>query len=196
MKEQNPVLTFGAQNGAEAVVDLVTWDGAPAIRKIRAPKMYRNPKLDQSLRSRRTKQEVVILHATKRARVHCPKVLFVDPDKCEIIMEYIQGTHLKDIAKDPLYHKISKALYLELGKAIASLHKSKIVHGDLTTKNIFLKERKIQLIDFGLSFFTERIEDQADDLHLLKQALKSTNSPSTSANAFSTVMQGYEMEVG
>ena len=38
---------------------------------------------------------------------------------------------------------------------------------------MILKDNKIYLIDFGLGFFSSKIEDKAVDLHLLKQALES-----------------------
>ena len=40
---------------------------------------------------------------------------------------------------------------------------------------MIIKENKIYFIDFGLSFFSSRIEDRAVDLHLVKEALQSTH---------------------
>ncbi len=193
---QSEAHSFQPKNGAEAKVYLAMWHGEPAVRKIRESKIYRNPSLDQSLRSKRTKQETVVLHSAKLGGVLCPKVMFADPERCEIVMEYIRGTHMKEIAQDPQCQKDPRKLYLETGKTIARLHECKIAHGDLTTKNILIKEGKIHLIDFGLSFFSERIEDQAEDLHLLKQALVSMNPPSASTIAFSEVMRGYAIKAG
>ncbi|MEM4719744.1 MAG: phosphotransferase, partial [Candidatus Pacearchaeota archaeon] len=59
-----------------------------------------------------------------------------------------------------------------VGQIIAKLHKEDIIHDDLTTSNMILKEDKIYVIDFGLSFISKRIEDKAVDLHLIKQSLE------------------------
>jgi TP53 regulating kinase-like protein len=42
----------------------------------------------------------------------------------------------------------------------------------LTTSNIILN-KETYFIDFGLSFFSEKAEDRAVDLHLLKEGLES-----------------------
>jgi len=52
------------------------------------------------------------------------------------------------------------------------LHNHLIIHGDLTTSNMILN-KEIYFIDFGLSFFSEKAEDKAVDLHLLKEGLES-----------------------
>jgi Kae1-associated kinase Bud32 len=40
---------------------------------------------------------------------------------------------------------------------------------------MMLKDGEIYFIDFGLGFKSQRIEDKASDLYLLKQALESTH---------------------
>ena len=37
-------------------------------------------------------------------------------------------------------------------------------------------DKEVYFIDFGLSFFSHKIEDKAVDLHLLKEALESKHS--------------------
>ena len=63
----------------------------------------------------------------------------------------------------------------EIGEKVAILHNNQIIHGDLTTSNMILN-KEIYFIDFGLSFFSRKIEDKAVDLHLLKEALESKHS--------------------
>ena len=60
----------------------------------------------------------------------------------------------------------------KLGKQVALMHKNDIIHSDLTTSNIILKDNQVYLIDFGLGYFSKKIEDKAVDLHLIKQALE------------------------
>ena len=66
------------------------------------------------------------------------------------------------------YEKFSKLI----GEQVAKLHSNGIIHADLTTSNMLYAD-KLYFIDFGLSFFSDKIEDKAVDLHLLKQALES-----------------------
>lgn len=39
-----------------------------------------------------------------------------------------------------------------MGFLIFRLHQQGIIHGDLTTSNMILKDNKLYLIDFGLSY--------------------------------------------
>ena len=80
----------------------------------------------------------------------------------------------------------------ELGKKIAILHNNNIIHGDLTTSN-FIYNDKIYFIDFGLSFETDKVEDRAVDLHLLKQALESKHYQIWE-ECFKEALKAYEKE--
>jgi TP53 regulating kinase-like protein len=64
---------------------------------------------------------------------------------------------------------------VEIGKITATLHKSGIVHGDLTTSNFISSQNKIYAIDFGLAQKSIRVEDHAVDLRLLKEILGSAH---------------------
>jgi len=75
------------------------------------------------------------------------------------------------------------------------LHKGGIVHGDLTTSNMILKEGKVYFIDFGLSEESEEIEKQGIDIHLLRQALESTHFD-ISNELFEIILEGYSMILG
>ncbi len=174
--------------GAEARIELVEWYGEPAIRKIRIPKSYREHGLDKKLRTRRTKEETEILSATKIADVDVPEVFFADPRSSEIIMEYVDGTLLKDIHE----RKTAKEVYTKLGTYAAKLHSNGIIHGDLTTKNVIHSSGRTVLLDFGLAFVSDRIEDMAEDVHLLKQAIKSAGS--NQIRNFDYFLEGYGAE--
>ena len=133
--------------------------------KDRVKKLYRIDDLDKKLRKRRTKKEARILDKLRYTEF-TPKIVANDEQK--IIMEFIDGVTLRDYLNKKNY----KQLMQELGKKIAILHKYGIIHGDLTTSNFVFKD-KIYFIDFGLSFESQKVEDKAVDLHLLKQALES-----------------------
>ena len=51
--------------------------------------------------------------------------------------------------------------------------------------------KEIYFIDFGLSFFSQKIEDKAVDLHLLKQALESKHYKIWE-KCFKEVLEGYK----
>ena len=78
----------------------------------------------------------------------------------------------------------------EIGRKVGILHQNEIIHGDLTTSNMILGS-EIYFIDFGLSFFSTKIEDMAVDLHLLKQALESKHYE-IFEKCFSAVLSGYD----
>lgn len=75
-----------------------------------------------------------------------------------------------------------------LGLLVARLHSKNIVHGDLTTSNILLKnisdakwsEDKVQnhfvMIDFGLARIDSTVEDKAVDIYVLERSLISAHS--------------------
>ena len=87
----------------------------------------------------------------------------------------------------------------KIGEAIARLHDVSIIHGDLTTSNLFLVENALEeppqskklcledmetynfdvyLIDFGLGFHSEKPNDKATDLYVLERAFLSTHPDS------------------
>ena len=137
------------------------------VVKDRITKKYRIPEIDNRIRGFRTRMEAKVISKLSDAGVPVPKLIDSD-DKERIVIEYIDGTKLRDVLDKKNYEKLMK----ELGEDIALLHNNDIIHGDLTTSNFIFKD-KIYFIDFGLSFFSHKIEDKAVDLHLLKQALES-----------------------
>ncbi len=153
------------------------------IIKERIPKGYRIKELDDELRKKRTRMELRILKKASQI-INVPKV--IDSDDFTIVMEYIDGKKLRDVLNRENYKK----LMIEVGKIVAELHNSNIIHQDLTTSNMILKDGKIYLIDFGLSFISQRIEDKGVDLHLLKEALESKHFELK--DAFDYFLEGYK----
>ncbi|HDD05062.1 MAG TPA: Kae1-associated serine/threonine protein kinase [Candidatus Aenigmarchaeota archaeon] len=151
--------------GAEAI--LLKKDGKVVKRRVR--KGYRIRKLDLYLRRFRTKREEKILRKAREVGVPTPKVL--STSKYELVMEFIEGSLLKDVL-DGMKKNERKRIMREIGRSIKKLHDANIIHGDLTTSNMILKD-KVYFIDFGLGFFSTRIEDKAVDLFLFKKALES-----------------------
>jgi TP53 regulating kinase-like protein len=160
------------QRGAEAILYLEEMDGRKVLVKDRLPKGYRIRQLDERLRTQRTRREESLLLKAKRAGVSAPGVLEVGESR--IVMEWIQGSKIKDaLNRMPKNKRVQ--IYRLIGESIGKLHSAGIVHGDLTTSNMIFKDDRLYIIDFGLGKISSKIEDQAVDLYLLYEALKSTH---------------------
>jgi Kae1-associated kinase Bud32 len=169
--------------GAEADIYCTRWYGSKAISKVRPEKSYRQKVLDFEIRRYRTIHEAAMLSNAKDKGIRTPFVYFVDPVATEIVMEYIDGESLKE--------KITLDLVLKMGKCTGLLHLNNIIHNDLTTSNfINSKKDEIVMLDFGLAFFSERLEDKAVDIRLIKEVFYSSYV-SISVAAFSEFIAGY-----
>jgi Kae1-associated kinase Bud32 len=168
--------------GAEAVL----YRKDNKIIKERVKKNYRISIIDDSLRKFRTRREAKFI---EKLPVPGPKLISVDDKKMIIEMDFIDGPKVRDILDSNL------ELCKEIGKKVAVLHNNNMIHGDLTTSNMILKKKdeQIYFIDFGLSFFSHKIEDKAVDLHLLKQALESKHYK-VFEKAFKLILEGYKKE--
>ena len=151
--------------GAESNIYLTKWYNKKAISKIRIPKIYRHRVLDDDLRRRRTISESKMITLAKEFGLRTPYIYFVDPFRAEIVMEYISGTRASKV--------LTSSICNEIGKFVSTLHLFNIIHGDLTPAN-FIVNRKITMIDMGLSFHSTRREDKAMDIRLFKEILNST----------------------
>lgn len=173
------------KRGAEADIYLVEWAGNQAVSKVRTPKPYRHKELDDAIRKHRTVHEANFMSAAKAAGVMSPFVHFVDPASAEIIMEFVQGDNVRDA--------ITPDLCYEMGRYAALLHTSNIIHGDLTTSN-FIANKKLVLLDFGLSYYSERTEDMATDIRLIKEVF--TSAHIAVKKAFPRFVEGYASIAG
>lgn len=173
------------KRGAEADIYLVEWAGKKAVSKVRTPKPYRHQELDATIRKHRTIHEASFMSAAKAAGVMSPFVHFVDPVGAEIIMEFVEGDNVRDA--------LTPDLCYEMGRYAALLHASNIIHGDLTTSN-FIANKKLVLLDFGLSYYSERTEDMATDIRLIKEVF--TSAHIAVKKAFPHFVQGYASVAG
>lgn len=158
------------KRGAEAVLYLENGQ----LVKERLKKSYRLPEIDVKLRKLRTRKEGKLLSEARRVGVETPKIFSIDEQRFKINMEFIDGKRLKEFFNDTNDVKRKKVAE-DVGKLVGLLHKNGIVHGDLTTSNMILKDDKIYFIDFGLGEFSKRVENLATDLSVLKEAFKSTH---------------------
>ena len=74
-------------------------------------------------------------------------------DELFIVMEFINGQELKDrIDAGPLTVDESLEIATQIGKGLQSAHKNGIVHRDIKSANIMLKEDgQVKIMDFGLA---------------------------------------------
>jgi N6-L-threonylcarbamoyladenine synthase/protein kinase Bud32 len=152
--------TMTRATGAEAVVTL----GKEVVEKRRIGKKYRRHELDIRLIAERTRAEARLISSARRYGVPTPLIRDVTGDT--IVMERIYGTLLKDALTEEHVN--------EAGKVIGHLHSAGIIHGDLTTSNMVIRNGRCVLIDFGLSAVSSEVEARGVDFHVLVQTLEST----------------------
>jgi len=200
------------QQGAEAII---LQKGNEIIKK-RIKKSYRIGELDNKIRKQRTRSEAKLLEKASKI-ISIPKVTKVDDKQMEIHMEFIRGKKLStNLDSFPL--KKQEEICFCIGESVAKIHDQDIIHGDLTTSNIILKDEieedfskrqlkksgsrskggfdkgklgSLYFLDFGLGFTSSRIEDKAVDLHLIKQALEAKHFMNWEI-LFQAVKKGYE----
>jgi len=172
------------QQGAEAI--LIHKNNL--LLKRRTKKSYRLPILDEKIRKQRTKKEAKLLEKAEKL-IPVPKIKKVDEKTKEIDMEFIDGKKLSEnLDKIKNAEKICK----QIGENIAKLHDNGIIHGDLTTSNMIYADNKVYFIDFGLGFESNKAEDKAVDLHLIKEALEAKHFEHASA-FWKDILEGYKL---
>jgi len=171
--------------GAEAVL----FKDRGTIIKERLSKNYRLPQIDESLRKFRTRREAKILGKLEELDFPAPHLQSFSDQRMSIIMDFVPGEKLRDVLKQgDEYQQFAS----EIGQKVGRLHKENIIHGDLTTSNMIVHAEtgQLNLIDFGLSSFSDKDEDKAVDLFLLERALESTHFEHYPA-IFENVIKGY-----
>ena len=178
------------KKGAEATLFLTGWHGRKVVIKIRIPKKYRPPALDEQIRNYRTIHEPQLMHEAKKSGVPTPLIYMVDVPQSSIVMEYIPGKQIKQLLIAAGKQK-RNLLCSRIGESIARLHEYGLIHGDLTTSNmISAPYGKIYFVDFGLGEKNTEVEAKGVDLHLFKRALQSTHYKFWD-ECFKNVLNGY-----
>ncbi|KAF9582708.1 TP53 regulating kinase [Lunasporangiospora selenospora] len=181
------------KQGAEAKVYLAPFCQRQTIIKERFAKAYRHPTLDKKLTSRRVVQEARCLTRCQKAFIDTPTVYMVDVDQSLIYMEYIEGFSVRDylVTTEGGLPVSQSRLAKEIGQRLGLMHNIDVVHGDLTTSNLLMRQESqtVVLIDFGLSYVSNLIEDKAVDLYVLERAFSSTH-PNTEV-MFAQILEAY-----
>ena len=168
--------------GAESNILKSSYMGREAIIKDRVVKNYRIDEIDSKIRKMRCKSEAKLLSDAKSAGVKTPVLYDVDLDNKTILMEHVGGVMLRDVMTEKLAYKT--------GEEISKLHRAGIIHGDITTSNIMLRNEDLIFIDFGLGRYSNLTEDRAVDLLVLKKSLQSIDY-NLALKYFDCVLKGY-----
>ncbi len=180
------------KKGAEADVYLTSWNGSLAILKHRKIKSYRHPSLDLRIRRQRTIREAEIISHVKSYGISSPLVYFVDTKQSKIVMQFVRGSPVSDLPSKKLISACK-----DIGYVVGTLHKNGIMHGDLTTSNFIISKDsgRLFIIDFGLSQRTDKPDDHAVDLRLIKEILNSAHAK-VMEKAWDNFLSGYKSSVG
>jgi bifunctional N6-L-threonylcarbamoyladenine synthase / protein kinase Bud32 len=195
MKNSERVLELPSsmiEKGAEANILSGQWMDKEAVIKKRIPKGYRIEDIDNYLRKKRNKGEAKLLGEAKSCGVKTPIIYDIDKSESAIVMEKIVGTPLKEIfegSKTSDYFKFEN-LCEKIGENIAKLHNCKIIHGDLTSSNIIVKDEELIFIDFGLGMISDLVEDKGVDLLVFKKAISAIHH-TISHECIGSVLNGY-----
>lgn len=173
--------------GAEAVLYL---DGGRLVKE-RVKKEYRIPELDERLRRLRTRREAKNLRKLRGLGVNTPQVYEDSEREYKIVMEYIDGVLLKDFFNNQVTEADVSRYSRVIGGMLARMHEHNIIHNDLTTSNMILKDNDIYFLDMGLGFHSTRVEDKAVDLVVLRKSLKATH-PSHYDVIWAGIVEGYK----
>ena len=174
-------------NGAEAIITLS--DGF--VTKTRLKKSYRIKEIDDHITKLRTRAEAKLIERASKV-VNVPKVINSSEKDKTIVMSYVKGDKISDIFDSS---KDSLSIAKSIGESVSKLHDNNIIHGDLTTSNMILdKDNNVFFVDFGLSFYSEKFEDKAVDIHLFKQALSAKHYQNFSS-LWDSFLSGYKSSV-
>lgn len=190
------------------------------IVKYRPPKAYRHPTLDAQLTKHRTLAEARLLHKLSLLGVSVPRLIAADARKGLLWMEDVGDNEVQVfedeereehdsgangsvkiwIWKQEAKHagvneQVMRQVLVKVGEEIGKLHTHEVVHGDLTTSNIILRDNGNSLIpvliDFGLGSQSTLAEDKAVDLYVLERAVNSTH-PVHSEIYNNWLLEGYQ----
>ncbi|ORX46384.1 tp53rk protein-like protein [Piromyces finnis] len=187
------------KQGAEARVFQTMFCGKKAIAKERFKKPYRLPSLDEKLTQRRVVKEARCMAKCSKSGINTPTLYLIDNVNHVIYMEFIEGVTVKEFLRknqDKIENKNKiEEIMKEIGIMLAKMHTIDIIHGDLTTSNMILRDNKsVVLIDFGLGYTSHLIEDKAVDLYVLERAFLSTHH--NSEELFSIILKTYLENTG
>uniref|UniRef100_A0A383W378 non-specific serine/threonine protein kinase n=1 Tax=Tetradesmus obliquus TaxID=3088 RepID=A0A383W378_TETOB len=165
------------------VWECASFCGRPCVIKESSSRPYRHDCFRASSRKLpaggRLKQEVRSMCRLRKLGLRVPALYYVDAGSSCIYMERVQGTSLQQLLAQ--HSSDVSGLCAELaavGRLLAVMHDSGVVHGDLTASKLLVQQQQQQqqqegasvvLLDLGLSISSSYPEDKGVDLLLLLQ---------------------------
>ena len=130
------------KQGAEGRVFLSTFLSRPCVVKQRFVKAYRHPSLDLSLTRARLTAESRSLLKVRRAGLDVPVVYWVCEVERLIVMEHVQGRTVREWMQGEEGREEEEVARLmkAIGRTVAAVHAAGVIHGDLTTSNILVRD--------------------------------------------------------
>jgi len=118
-----------------------------ALKAVR-PEVAADP--DRRARLEREAQAVAALSHQNIASVHAFEI---DADgTCFIVLEYIAGTSLRDVLKEPVPLDRLLTIGLQIAAGLEAAHQAGIVHRDLKPENVIVSGAEcVKLLDFGVA---------------------------------------------
>lgn len=161
--------------GAESIIFKIKQRDQFFLLKHRPKKMYLLNAIDILLRDLRTSRECKILTEARKLGIPTPTVYAIDKANHTLLLDYIEGRPLREIADTVSIKNLQKMCY-KFGSLIALLHQGDIIHGDPTTSNVIVDNKsKLWLVDFGLSEMNATVEMKGVDLHLIQRTFETTH---------------------
>jgi len=181
------------KRGAESEIRVGPYLWLEAVYKLRVPKEYMDPSLDEKLRRRRTTREAKILALALEHGVPAPLLYGVFPSAGLIVMEFVPGDPLKKVLEGGMVDPAWAGRMA--GRILGLLHRAGVVHGDPTTSNYLLAGDRMKLIDYGLAEVSVSQEDRAVDLHLFRRAVEASH-PREAEVLVGAFLEGYRGVMG
>lgn len=126
---------------------------------------------DAEINRKRFKQEIEVYKKIRSQRIAAYIDSYMDNREQYLVMEYVDGTNLRDLLKKNGKFIPKTAVYYtkQIAEGIAELHNCNIIHRDIKSNNIMVtKDRNVKIIDFGLAL--------GEDSQRLTQASKVVGS--------------------
>jgi len=167
MHDENEVLSkyvFGFVLGEGAYSEVFEATNKQTGEKVAIKRVHKLSKDDMWTRRKGAqKDEVRLLMLLNHPKIIKLKEFFETRDRLYIVQEYCAGGNLSDVIKKEggLNETRSKNIFKQLLQAVGHLHAHNIVHRDIKSENVLLKERHtddLRVLDFGLSRLMPRAE--------------------------------------
>lgn len=105
----------------------------------------------------------------RRLGVSTPALYAVDPLLHTLTLEYVEGPSVKDVFLDfgsqGFVEERMNDIAIQIGSAIGKLHDGGLVHGDLTTSNMLIRNGTNQLVGSLTNFFFNYFANSFVTLH-------------------------------